>query len=353
MLTSNDDNKYKVKSTDAYGIKTTKGGQKYLICHFIENDFTGKYAYDEVVKDDNLCTSVLLEKDAGQSNYFFEPFGNRVIGYVIGNFNKIGGWSCKNAKTDTYGALNLNQEDSIEKFINDLNTTLSQYERPKKIVVPEGFWNYIAGKEISEIENLLNDNNKNNNERFLNFYYELKPYIEQYKIGTVDDLKEFVDECNNKTFGPSNNQLNISGQRISSIIINLQADKFGQMNRKLSLERVVKNIDSIIEIQYNKLGHKSILVRDAGSKKIQKMKLHKFVDYIRDECKKVGINEAEIKKINPDFPTSKKVHKKTQGFWCKIKSFFGFNHHDHNNAYASYDTDVIKNGIDTLVHSNM
>lgn len=119
------------------------------------------------------------------------------------------------------------------------------------------------------------------------------------------------------------------------------------------LEDIVKNINKIIDIQYNKLGHKSILVRDAGSKKIQKMKLHKFVDYIRDECKKAGINEAEIKKINPNFPTSKKVHKKTQGFWCKIKSFFGFNHNDHNNAYASYDTDVIKNGIDTLVHSNM
>ena len=339
MSNKNDDSKYQVANTDEYGIKMTKGGQKYLICHFIPNDFTDKYAYDEVVKDDNLCTSVLLEKDAGQSNYFFEPFGNRVIGYVIGNFNKIGGWSCKNAKTDTYGALNLNQEDSIEKFINDLNTTLSSYERPLKRTAPKGFWDFIKKKNLSEIENLLKNNN---NKLFSSFYYKLNPYIGPYQLKTVDDLKEFVNEYNNKIYGPSNNQLNISGQRISSIIINLQADKFGQMNRKLSLERVVKNMDSIIKIQYNKLGHKSILVRDAGTKKIEKMKLHKFVDYIRDECKKSGI---DVEKVNKNYPTSKEVHKKTQGFWCKIKSFFGFNHNDHNNAYANFYTDMIKNKI--------
>ena len=208
-------------------------------------------------------------------------------------------------------------------------------------------------KKISEIENVLKKN-----DLFSNFYYNyLQPYIDPYQLKTVDDLKEFVNEYNNKTFGPSNNQLNISDYDVKSMIINLSSDKFGQMNRKLSLERVVKNMDSIINIQYNKLGHKSILVRDAGSKKITKIELDKFVDYIKDECKKVGINDAEIKKINPKFPTKKKVHKIIHGRWCRFKKWFknlfSFNYHDKNNAHASYDTNVIKNDINTMIYSNM
>lgn len=52
MSMTNDDNakKYQVASTDEYGIKMTKGGQKYLICHFIRDDFADKYAYTEVIK---------------------------------------------------------------------------------------------------------------------------------------------------------------------------------------------------------------------------------------------------------------------------------------------------------------
>lgn len=333
MSNKNDDGKYQVANTDEYGIKTTKGGQKYLICHFIPNDIRGNY----IPEQQNLSTSIMLENEKGKENYYFEPFKDRVIGYIIGNAGNIHGCKTDNARTNNYGDLHLNK-DSIENFISELVSQLKSYKRPNKIVVPEGFWNYIEGKKISEIENVLK-----NNDLFSNFYYShLQPYIGQYQLKTVDDLKEFVNEYNNKIHGPSNNQLNISDYDVKSMIINLSSDKFGQMNRKLSLERVVKNMDSIIDIQFNKLGHKSILVRDAGSNKIQKMKLHKFVDYIRDECKKSGI---DVEKVNKNYPTSKEVHKKTQGFWCKIKSFFGFNHHDHNNAYASFYTDMIKNKI--------
>lgn len=315
MSTKNENDKYQVASTDEYGIKTTKGGQKYLICHFIPNDIRSNY----IPKQQNLSTSIMLENEKGKENYYFEPFKDRVIGYIIGHEGNINGCKTDNAKTNNYGDLHLNK-DSIENFISKLDSILKSYEKPIKIVVPEGFWNYIAGKQISEIENVLKNNN---NKLFLNFYYNrLQPYIDPYQLKTVDNLKEFVNEYNNKTFGPSNNQLNISDYDVKSMIINLSSDKFGQMNRKLSLERVVKNMDSIIDIQFKKLGHKSILVRDAESKEITKMELDKFVDYIKEECKKAGIDEEQIKQINSDFPTKKKVHKIIHGRWCRFKKWF-------------------------------
>ena len=354
MSNKNDDSKYQVANTDEYGIKMTKGGQKYLICHFIPNNIRDNY----IPKQQNLSTSIMLENEKGKENYYFEPFKDRVIGYIIGNAGSIHGCKTDNAKTNNYGGLHLNK-DSIENFISKLDSNLKSYEKPSKIVVPEGFWNYIAGKKISEIENVLKKN-----DLFSNFYYNyLQPYIDPYQLKTVDDLKEFVNEYNNKTFGPSNNQLNISDYDVKSMIINLSSDKFGQMNRKLSLERVVKNMDSIINIQFNKLGHKSILVRDAGSKKITKMELDKFVDYIKEECEKIGI---DIKTINKNFPTKEDVKKminpkptppKKHRWWCRFKKWFknlfSFNYHDKNNAHASYDTNVIKNDINTMIYSNM
>ena len=56
--------------------------------------------------------------------------------------------------------------------------------------------------------------------------------------------------------------------------------------------------------------------------------------------------------INPK-PTPPKKH----GKWCRFKKWFknlfSFNYHDKNNAHASYDTNVIKNDINTMIYSNM
>lgn len=375
MSNKNDDNKYQVKSTDEYGIKTTKGGQKYLICSFINDNLEDKYTLSGVENDNELCTSILLQQDDKQE-YLYEPFNNRAIGYVIGNYNKLIGFSVTNASTDTKGTKNLEIDKPESEFIGKLSDNLRNF-KPYKIEVSNEHWELLKNA-VNNLENgdqlTLCDKLQKISEEYWNKYQAQSKYKAlsdligkseslftrlqnialAAKVKSVDELKNVVVLCNKQSNFPENNQMNINGAKIKSMIINItNLDRKIQMTDKIKADRlkeIVLNINDIIDIQFNKLGHKSILVRDAETKKIQKMKLHKFVDYIRDECKKSGI---DVEKVNKNYPTSKEVHKKTQGFWCKIKSFFGFNHHDHNNAYASYDANVIKNDINTMIYSNM
>ena len=369
MSNKNDDSKYQVASTDEYGIKTTKSGQKYLICHFINDDFVDKYTYENVIKNENLSTSVLLEKGKDAEEYFYEPFVHRAIGYVVSDYNGLKGFSVENANTDKKGDEELTKNKQECEFIEQLSDKLEKFEPHHQYNLSDDYWkqleeavNGISGnltfaEKMFQIEGqYLHSGHKECQElvQHIMVFENLQNMAQFYNCKTIKELKDIIENENKINSVPENNQMNISGAKISSLIINITNKIFRRVNlygggvnnsKQDRLYEIVKNINEIIDIQFNKLGHKSILVRDAETKKIQKMKLHKFVDYIRDECKKVGINEAEIKKINLDFPTSKKVHKKTQGFWCKIKSFFGFNHHDHNNAYANFYTDMIKNKI--------
>ena len=358
--------RYQVASTDAYGIKTTKGGQKYLICHFINDDFVDKYTYENVIKNENLSTSVLLEKGKDAEEYFYEPFIHRAIGYVVSGYDNLEGFSVENANTDKKGDKELTKNKQECEFIKQLSNNLEKFKPQHQYNLSDDYWkqlekavdgisgNLTFAEKMQQIENeYLDSGYKKHTElvQHIMVFERLQLMAQWYGCKTTKELKDIIENENKINSVPKNNQMNISGAKISSLIINITNKIFRRVNlygggvnnsKNDRLKEIVKNIDEIINIQFNKLGHKSILVRDAGSKKIQKMKLHKFVDYIRDECKKSGI---DVEKVNKNYPTSKEVHKKTQGFWCKIKSFFGFNHHDHNNAYANFYTDMVKNKI--------
>ena len=397
MQTKNENDKYQVASTDEYGIKTTKGGQKYLICHFINDDFVDKYTYENVIKNENLSTSVLLEKGKDAEEYFYEPFVHRAIGYVVSDYNGLKGFSVENANTDKKGDEELTKNKQECEFIEQLSDKLEKFEPHHQYNLSDDYWkqleeavNGISGnltfaEKMFQIEGqYLHSGHKECQElvQHIMVFENLQNMAQFYNCKTIKELKDIIENENKINSVPENNQMNISGAKISSLIINITNKIFrrvslqgGVNNSKQDrLKEIVKNINEIIEIQYNKLGHKSILVRDAESKKITKMELDKFVDYIKDECKKAGITEEQIKQINPDFPTKKKVHKmiekplqvkyaeeckppKKHGRWCRFKKWFknlfSFNYHDKNNAHASYDTNVIKNDINTMIYSNM
>ena len=370
----NNDDKYQVASTDEYGIKTTKGGQKYLICHFISNDLVGKYAYTEVIKPKaELATSILLEKECNKGEYFYEPFVHRAIGYVVSGYDNLKGFSVKNADTDQKGDANLTKGKQEHEFIKQLSDNLKNFKSDDQYDISENYWQQLE-KAVNEISGDLIFVQKL--QKISEEYYsalvrdpvfaslQLKALLHNCK--SIEELKDIIKNENKINSVPANNQMDVSGAKISSLIINITNKIFRRVNwrgvgvdnsKNDRLMEIVKNIHEIINIQFNKLGHKSILVRDAESKKITKMELDKFVDYIKDECKKAGINEAEIKKINPNFPTKKKVHKIIHGRWCRFKKWFknlfNFNYHNPKHEYASYDTNVIKNDINTLMYSNM
>ena len=343
-MTNNDD-KYQVASTDEYGIKTTKGGQKYLICHFISDDFVGKYEYKNVIDPESeLATSILLEKECNKGKYFYEPFVHRAIGYVVSDYNDLKGFSVENANTDKKGDEELTQNKQEHEFIKQLSDKLENFEPYHQYNLSDDYWkqlenavNGISGdltfaKKIEQIAyQYFNSGCKeykelvNNNRAF----EHLKIMAQLYDCKTIKELKDIIENENKINSVPENNQMNISGEKISSLIINTTNKIFRRGNlygggvnnsKQDRLYEIVKNINEIIDIQFNKLGHKSILVRDAETKKIQKMELDKFVDYIKDECKKAGINEAEIKKINPKFPTKEKVHQIIYGRWFYLEN---------------------------------
>ena len=367
MQTKNENDKYQVASTDAYGIKTTKGGQKYLICHFISHNFEDKYTYENVIDPQSkLATSILLEKECNKEEYFYEPFVHRAIGYVVSGYDNLEGFSVENANTDKKGDKELTKNKQECEFIKQLSNNLEKFKPHYQYDLSDDYWKRLenAVNGISGDLTLSKKINQIAEQYFSSRYKEYKEFAQDitvldrlgsmasmYNCTSIEELKDIIKNQNKINSVPENNQMNISGVKISSVIINMTNKIFRRVNwfgggvdnsKKDRLMEIVKNINEIIDIQFNKLGHKSILVRDAETKKIQKMKLHKFVDYIRDECKKSGI---DVEKVNKNYPTSKEVHKKTQGFWCKIKSFFGFNHHDHNNAHADFYTDMVKNKI--------
>lgn len=377
MQTKNENDKYQVASTDAYGIKTTKGGQKYLICSFIKDNFEDKYTLSGVENDNELCTSILLQQDDKQE-YLYEPYNNRAIGYVIDNYAKLIGFSIENASTDTKGTKNLEMNKPESEFIGKLSDNLTNFKPHRQYNLSDDYWkqledavNGISGnltfaEKMQQIENeYLDSGYKKHTElvQHIMVFENLHIMAQSYDCKTIKELKDIIKNQNKINSVPENNQMNISGAKISSLIINITNKIFRRVNwckggvnnsKQDRLKEIVKNINEIIDIQFNKLGHKSILVRDAETKKIQKMKLHKFVDYIRDECEKSGI---DVEKVNKNYPTSKEVHKIIHGRWCRFKKWFknlfSFNYHDKNNAHASYDTNVIKNDINTMIYSNM
>ena len=352
MSNKNDDSKYQVASTDEYGIKTTKGGQRYLICHFISDDFVDKYTYENVIKNENLSTSVLLEKGKDAEEYFYEK-GDEELTKNKQECEFIEQLSDKLEKFEPHHQYNLSDDywKQLEEAVDGISGNLTFAEKMFQI---EGQYLHSGHKECQELV------------QHIMVFENLQNMAQFYNCKTIKELKDIIENENKINSVPENNQMNISGAKISSLIINITNKIFRRVNwckggvnnsKQDRLKEIVKNINEIIDIQFNKLGHKSILVRDAESKKITKMELDKFVDYIKDECKKAGINEAEIKKINPNFPTKKKVHKIIHGRWCRFKKWFknlfSFNYHDKNNAHASYDTNVIKNDINTMIYSNM
>ena len=335
----NNDDKYQVESTDEYGIKTTKGGQKYLICHFISDDFEGKYTYENVIKNKNLSTSVLLEKGKDAEEYFYEPFVHRAIGYVVSGYDNLEGFSVENANTDKKGDGGLTKNKQECEFIKQLSDNLANFKPHHQYNLSDDYWKQLE-KAVNEISGNLTFAKKIEQIAYQYFNSGCKEYKELvqhttvfehleriaslHNCKTIKELKDIIENENKINSVPENNQMNISGAKISSLIINMTNKIFRRVNlygggvnnsKQDRLYEIVKNINEIINIQFNKLGHKSILVRDEGSKKIIKMELDKFVDHIKDECKKAGINEAEIKKINPNFPTKEKVYQIIYGRW--------------------------------------
>ncbi len=359
-MTNNDD-KYQVASTDEYGIKTTKCGQKYLICHFIRDDFADKYAYQEVIKPKSeLATSILLEKERNKGEYFYEPFIHRAIGYVVSDYNDLKGFSVENANTDKKGDEELTQNKQEHEFIKQLSDNLANFEPHNQYNLSDDYWKQLenAINEISEnltfaekIKQIASQYSKLDIEKYTELVKNSENGAVLESLGlkaschnctSIKELKDIIKDENKINSVPANNQMNISGAKISSLIINMTNKIFRRVNwcgggvknsKKDRLYEIVKNINEIIDIQFNKLGHKSILVRDAESKKITKMELDKFVDYIKSECEKSGIN---IKTINKNFPTKEDVNKminsmplqtkepnqippKKHGKWCCFK----------------------------------
>lgn len=297
---------------------------------------------------------------------------------MISDYDDLKGFSVENANTDKKGDEELTQNKQEHEFIKQLSDNLAKFKPHHQYNLSDDYW-----KQLEEAVNKISGN--------LTFAEKIQQIASQYsnldikkytelvknsKNGTVleslgfkalcynctsiKELKDIIKDENKINSVPANNQMNISGAKISSLIINMTNKIFRRVNwfgggvnnsKKDRLYEIVKNINEIIEIQYNKLGHKSILVRDAESKKITKMELDKFVDYIRCECEKTGIN---IKTINENFPTKEDVNKminsmplqtkepnqippKKHGKWCRFKKWSS----SSNNVSPSFHINTV------------
>ena len=233
MSMMNDDNakKYQVASTDAYGIKTTKGGQKYLICHFIDHNFEGKYTYENVIKNKNLSTSVLLEKGKDAEEYFYEPFVHRAIGYVVSDYNELKGFSVENANTDKKGDEELTQNKQEHEFIKQLSDNLAKFKPHDQHNLSDDYWKQLenAVNEISKnltfaekIKQIASQYSKLDTEKYTELVKNSKHGAVLESLGlkaschnctSIKELKDIIKDENKINSVPANNQMNISGAK--------------------------------------------------------------------------------------------------------------------------------------------
>lgn len=187
--------------------------------------------------------------------------------------------------------------------------------------------------------------------------------------------------------------------KISSLIINLPIcnTKNPYLNNRFQkLKQIAYSMESIIKFQRDVLKKDKILFRDEEKQKMELLTLEQFKDRIIDLCEKhnrqckkeeekidmdkVKFPDEQIQQSNIENKIQEKnnanittghdmniikecfhepnhIPPKKHGRWCRFKKWFknlfSFNYHDKNNAHASYDTNVIKNDINTMIYSNM
>ena len=156
-------------------------------------------------------------------------------------------------------------------------------------------------------------------------------------------------------FGNNEQLVETKDPKISSLIINLpicNTENPYLNNRLQKLKQIAYSMESIIKFQRDVLKKDRILFRDEEKQEMELLTMKQFRDRITDLCRK---HNAECKKEEEKIDMNKVKY--PHGRWCRFKKWFknlfSLNYHVNNNANASYDTDVIKNDMDTLMYSNM